>query len=50
VVLTPWYEYSAFGRSDSFPVIFNGAIIGSAYEPDSRTHQYGANIGVRLFF
>jgi hypothetical protein len=50
IALTPWYEFSALGRCEPFPIIYNGKVIGAAYEPDSETHQYGADLGVRIFF
>ena len=39
--LTPWYEFSAIGRSN---------VVGGYYEPDSVTHQYGVNVGVQYSF
>lgn len=39
--LTPWYEYSAIGRSD---------IVSGVLEPASRTHQYGVRVGVEYIF
>jgi hypothetical protein len=58
ITLTPWYEYTALGRSEPFLITYNGQsepIFVThdgqyVYEPDSRTHQYGADLGVRLFF
>jgi hypothetical protein len=50
ITLTPWYEYSALGRCEPFLILRNGDQIGAAYEPDSKTNQYGADLGVRLFF
>jgi hypothetical protein len=50
IALTPWYEYSALGRCEPFPITLNGEVIGAAYEPDSETRQYGADLGVRVFF
>jgi len=41
IVVTPWYEYSAFGKSD---------VENFFYEPASRTHKYGANIGFLFSF
>ena len=46
IVLTPWYEYGAFGRSD-WEYIGGGDF---AFEPASRTHKYGANIGLLMSF
>jgi len=50
MVLTPWYEYSEFGQSDTVNVTYAGTIIGYAYEPASKTHQYGANLGANFSF
>ncbi len=50
LVLTPWYEYSAIGKSDNAAVTFGSTVLGYAYEPDSNTHQYGINLGVNLSF
>jgi hypothetical protein len=50
LVLTPWYEYSAFGQSDRTNITYAGTVIGSTYEPGSRTHQYGADLGVGYSF
>jgi len=47
--LTPWYEYSAIGQSDPVSVQ-NGHLTYSFYEPPSRTHQYGFNIGAGYSF
>jgi hypothetical protein len=46
VVVKPWYEYSEIGQSDTVPLTYYGSIWGYAYEPSSKTHQYGVNIGV----
>jgi hypothetical protein len=46
IVLTPWYEYSAIGKSDWEMIGYGDA----AYEPASRTHKYGANIGFVFSF
>jgi hypothetical protein len=46
VVIKPWYEYSEIGQSDTVPVTYNGALNSYAYEPSSRTHQYGLNVGL----
>lgn len=46
IVLTPWYEYSAFGRSDWEMIGYGDA----AYEPASRAHKYGAKIGFLISF
>lgn len=49
VSLTPWYEYSAIGQSDVVSAQ-RGSRIDSFYEPSSRTHQYGFNIGAGFSF
>jgi hypothetical protein len=46
IVMKPWYEYSEIGQSDTVPLTYYGAIYGYAYEPSSKTHQYGVNVGV----
>jgi len=50
LVLTPWYEYSAFGQSDTADLTYGGTAIGYAYEPASKTHQYGVNLGANVSF
>lgn len=44
VVIKPWYEYSEIGQSDYVEYTYNGSR-HIAYEPASRTHQYGLNAG-----
>ena len=44
-LITPWIDYSQIGMSNVVP-----SSIGNLYEPNSRTWQYGANIGVRFDF
>lgn len=39
---TPWYEHSAFGKSD--------VKYGAVYEPSSRTDKYGFNLGFFFSF
>jgi hypothetical protein len=46
IVTSPWYEYSAIGQSNTVNIYYYGAYAGSAYEPASRTHQYGLNLGL----
>ena len=50
LVLAPWYEYSAFGQSDTVNLTYAGTVIGYAYEPASKTNQYGANLGANFSF
>jgi hypothetical protein len=46
VIIKPWYEYSEIGQSDTVDLTTNGVVTGAAYEPSSRTHLYGVNLGV----
>jgi hypothetical protein len=46
VVVKPWYEYSKIGKSDTVPITYYGMLWDYAYEPASRTHQYGLNVGL----
>jgi len=50
VVATPWYEYSAIGKSNTVNVTYNNTLTGYAYEPASRTHQYGIRLGAAFTF
>lgn len=50
LVFTPWYEYSAIGKSDDFLITYAGTPVALGYEPESRTNQYGVNMGVKLRF
>ena len=47
--LDPWYEYSAIGQSNTETFVIMPFIM-SAYEPSSRTHQYGFNMGAGYSF
>jgi hypothetical protein len=49
IVATPWYEYSAFGQSETQYYIYGGWLI-SVYEPSSKTNKYGINLGVQFIF
>jgi hypothetical protein len=49
IVVTPWYEYSAFGQSETQYYTYGGWLY-SAYEPSSKTNQYGINLGVNFNF
>ena len=49
-VLTPWYEYSAIGQSNTVNVTYNNNVIGRAYEPASTTHQFGVRLGIARLF
>ena len=50
LVGTPWYEYSQIGRSNTLNIIQNNTIVGFAFEPPSRTHQYGLKLGFAYTF
>ncbi|MEN6320136.1 MAG: autotransporter outer membrane beta-barrel domain-containing protein [Syntrophaceae bacterium] len=46
IVMKPWYEYSAIGKSDTETITYYGSTWGYAYEPSSKTNQYGVNLGI----
>ncbi len=46
VVVKPWYEYSKIGKSNDDDLTYCGYYDGTYYEPASRTHQYGLNVGL----
>jgi len=46
VIIKPWYEYSEIGQSDTVDLTTNGIVTDAAYEPSSKTHLYGVNLGV----
>jgi hypothetical protein len=50
--LTPWFEYSGIGKSNTVPLVINGLPSDSvaAYEPSSTTHQFGLKVGARVQF
>jgi len=50
IVGTPWYEYSQIGRSNSLNITQNNSVVGFAFEPPSRTHQYGFRVGASYSF
>ncbi len=50
MVATPWYEYSAIGKSNVFDITYGGEVIGYGYEPDSKTKQFGVNLGLKYRF
>jgi len=50
---TPWFEYSAIGRSNSEEVTYNGQPLNpriAVYEPSSTTYQIGLRVGARVSF
>jgi len=49
--LTPWYEYSAIGRSNEAAITYYGSPTPyAAHEPSSTTHQFGLTFGARMIF
>jgi hypothetical protein len=50
LVASPWYEYSQIGQSNTLNVVQNNTLIGFAFEPASRTHQYGFRLGASYSF
>ena len=54
LVLTPWYEYYGFGKSNTSDWNYefgdHNIKIGEVYEPASSTYLEGLNLGVRLTF
>lgn len=50
LALTPWYEYSAIGKSGVERVRYGQSMVRGFYEPSSTTHQYGFNLGVGYSF
>lgn len=49
LVVTPWYEYGAFGQSGHQYFTYGGSTY-DAYEPSSTTSQYGIKLGARFTF
>jgi hypothetical protein len=50
---TPWFEYSAIGRSNSEEVTYYGRPLNpriAVYEPSSTTYQVGLAVGARVSF
>jgi hypothetical protein len=50
IVGTPWYEYSEIGQSNNVNITYGGTVVGYAYEPGSKTNQYGFNLGASYSF
>ena len=52
--LTPWYEYSAIGKSNNADWLYRYEGVNykyaEIYEPASDTHQYGLNLGIQYKF
>jgi len=48
-VVTPWYAYSAIGKSDE-AFVSDGQTTLVVYEPSSRTHQYGLKFAIALVY
>jgi opacity protein-like surface antigen len=60
VMVNPWYEYTRFGASDWKAVTtevyneitgeYDKVNVFSVKEPSSDTHEYGVDVGVRIYF
>jgi len=50
VVVKPWYAYDEIGQSDTVNLTYQGTVVMSLYEPSSRTHQYGVNVGLAVAY
>jgi len=50
VVVKPWYEYSAIGKSDEVAQTNYGIVKAYPHEPASKTHQYGVNVGLTVSY
>ncbi len=50
LLLKPWYEYSAIGKSNMFDFYYYGIPYIRGYEPSSCTYQYGVDMGINLEF
>jgi len=48
--LSPFYEYSAIGKSNTETINFDGKPFWDVYEPSSRTHQSGVDAGIVWLF
>jgi hypothetical protein len=46
----PWYHYSAIGKSEIDQNFFNQTGGVSAWEPKSKTHQFGINLNFTIYF
>lgn len=50
IVGTPWYEYSQIGKSNTLIFTQNNSLVGFAFEPASRTNQYGFRLAASYSF
>lgn len=48
--LEPYLEKYSLGRSSSVPLIRQGNIVGTVYEPDSTGSNYGVTINIHMHF
>lgn len=48
--VSPWYQYIRIGESNRLNLVLGNMVIGYAYEPSSRTHWYGVNLGLGFSF
>lgn len=44
--ISPWFEYWELGRSRTEPLLQDGIIVGTVFEPMSETRNFGVNIGL----
>ena len=49
LTVTPWYEYSTTGQSDTQYFHYGGSLY-STYEPSSKTNQFGISLSADLSF
>ncbi|MCU7812157.1 MAG: hypothetical protein KZQ77_13100 [Candidatus Thiodiazotropha sp. (ex Notomyrtea botanica)] len=48
--VSPWYEYWELGRSNDAPLFSNGIQVGTLFEPQSETRNFGVNLGLSWRF
>jgi hypothetical protein len=44
--ISPWFEYWELGRSRTEHLLQDGIIVGTVFEPESETRNFGVNIGL----
>ncbi len=44
--ISPWFEFWELGRSRTEPLLQDGIIVGTVFEPMSETRNFGVNIGL----
>lgn len=50
LVLEPYLEKYKLGRSSSAPLTRQGVIMGTVFEPDSSSSNYGVVLGIHKFY